>query len=60
MFHATTRDLSGEVLYRLVVEKLGHAWDWSVWQPGEPMNMARHGVSATAQDAMRAAEHAAT
>jgi hypothetical protein len=59
MFHATTRDPSGEVLFHLVVERLNHAWDWSVWRPDEPADMANLGVAATPQEAIQAAERAA-
>ena len=58
IFHATARAPSGEVLFHLVVERLNHHWDWSIWRPGEPARMARHGVAATASDAMRKAEAA--
>ncbi len=58
MYHATARTESGEVRFHLVVERLNHAWDWSVWRPDEQVEKARHGVSDTIQDAMRSAEEA--
>ncbi len=58
MYHATARTESGEVRFHMVVEKLGRAWDWSVWRPEEPAGRARHGTADTVQEAMRAAEEA--
>jgi hypothetical protein len=40
------------------VETDGDRWDWLVWRPGESPDEARHGVAASVQDAMRAAEGA--
>lgn len=45
-------------LYRLTVERMGMAWDWTVWRPGCPF-CVQSGVSASAVQAMRAAERAA-
>jgi hypothetical protein len=58
-YHASVRANSGEVLFHLVVERLNHAWDWSVWRPEDSSTTARHGVASTAQEAMRVAERAA-
>jgi hypothetical protein len=57
-FYGTTRTLDGGTLFHLIAEQVNHHWDWSVWRPDQPPEMARHGVADTAQEAMQAAEEA--
>jgi hypothetical protein len=60
-FHATVEDASGRVLYRLIVEELPNGtWDWAVWRSGAQSFLGRHGVTDTIQEAIQAAEAAAT
>ena len=58
LYHATLRSPFGEVIFHLVAEKLGRAWDWSVWRPADPPERARHGVRVSVQEAVRDAEAA--
>jgi hypothetical protein len=58
-YYATAENASGEIRYRLVVERMNGSWDWTAWKPGYPEVSARHGVADTVQDAMREAEQAA-
>ena len=59
-FHATVETPSGEVRVHLIVEKISdELWDWAVWKPGEPAELAWHGTAATVQAAMQGAELAA-
>ena len=46
--------------YHLIAEQLpsDDSWDWTVWRPGDAPTAARHGVAASAVEAMRAAEAA--
>jgi hypothetical protein len=56
-FHATVEAPSGEVRFRLVVERLpDQRWDWVVWRPEDPATLARHGTATSAQAAMQEAE----
>ena len=57
-YYATVEYPTGTVRFRLVVERMDHAWDWTVWKPGNPEVSVRHGVADTVQDAMREAESA--
>ena len=47
--------------YRLIVERLPRrkAWDWAVWQPGDPARTPRYGRASSVISAMAAAEEAA-
>jgi hypothetical protein len=58
-YFAAVESATGGVRYRLIVERLDGAWDWSVWKPNNPGVSARHGVADTILNAMRAAEQAA-
>lgn len=59
-YNATVPDLSGAVVFRLVVEAASDGlWTWTVWRPGDPPRLARYGIAATVQEAMRLAEQAA-
>ena len=58
--NATISDLSGRVLFHLVVETLSDGpWTWTVWRPGDPPRLARYGTAGTIQGAMYLAEQAA-
>jgi hypothetical protein len=47
--------------YHLIVERLpGGEWDWSVWRRNDGTRGVHTGVADTVQEAMRAAQQAAT
>jgi hypothetical protein len=60
MFGAATSG-SGEVLYRLIVEKLpkDKGWDWSVWRPGSTGTAIGHGPALSSLTGFASAEMAA-
>jgi hypothetical protein len=58
-YHAAVEAATGEIRFRLVVERFNGSWDWSIWNPRLPAMSARNGVADTMQDAMKAAEQAA-
>jgi hypothetical protein len=59
-FYADIDDADG-TRYHLIVESLpGGGWDWAVWRQTDGTRETHSGTAGTVQDAMRAAEEAAT
>jgi hypothetical protein len=61
MLFGVGRSSQGQVLYRLVVERLpgGVGWDWSVWRTDDLAAAISHGTAPSSGDAMADAEAAA-
>jgi hypothetical protein len=58
-YYAAVRDdLSGEVRFRLIVERSTSAWDWAAWRPGQDQSGARVGTTMTLHGAIREVERA--
>jgi hypothetical protein len=56
-FYGSVTGPAGEDQWRLVVERLGDQWDWSVWCSGNEA-VAVCGIAATRHGAMKDAEAA--
>jgi hypothetical protein len=58
-YYAMVTDAAGEMRFRLIVERNGDGWGWTVLRPSQQGTSAQYGQAVTLHGAMWEAEQAA-